>query len=66
MSYGFLTESIEVLQARVEGGSKLPEIYTTLGDRYLEAVPFFSKLATDKMEMGEFKIKAWLGYSSWI
>ncbi len=37
MSYGLLTESIEVLQARVEAGSKLPEIYTTLGDRYLEA-----------------------------
>ncbi len=37
MSYGLLTQSIEVLKARVEAGSKLPEIYTTLGDRYLEA-----------------------------
>lgn len=37
MSYGLLTQSIEVLKARVEAGSKLPEIYTSLGDRYLEA-----------------------------
>lgn len=37
MSYGLLTESIEVLKARVESGSQLPEIYTSLGDRYLEA-----------------------------
>lgn len=44
MSYGLLTQSIEVLKARIEAGSTLPEIYTTLGDRYLEAgLPNFAK-----------------------
>jgi hypothetical protein len=44
MSYGLLTQSIEVLKARVEAGSKLPEIYTSLGDRYLEAgLPHLAK-----------------------
>lgn len=37
MSYGLLTQSIQVSKARVEAGSQLPEIYITLADRYLEA-----------------------------
>lgn len=37
MSYGLLTESIELLTTRVQAGSATPEIYITLGDRYLEA-----------------------------
>ena len=37
MSYGLLTQSIEVLTAQVEAGSVTPAIYLTLGDRYLEA-----------------------------
>lgn len=37
MSYGLLTESIELLTTRVQAGSATPEIYTTLGDRYLES-----------------------------
>lgn len=37
MSYGLLSQSIDSLKARVEAGSSTPEIYTTLGDRYLEA-----------------------------
>ncbi len=37
MSYGLLSESIELLTTRVEAGSETPEVYTSLGDRYLEA-----------------------------
>ena len=44
MSYGLLTQSIEVLKARVEAGSKLPGIHISLGDRYLEAgLPHLAK-----------------------
>lgn len=37
MSYGLLSQSIGSLTARVKAGSATPEIYITLGDRYLEA-----------------------------
>lgn len=37
MSYGLLSQSIDSLKARIEAGSAAPEIYVTLGDRYLEA-----------------------------
>lgn len=37
MSYGLLTQSVASLKARVQTGSTTPEIYTALGDRYLEA-----------------------------
>ena len=37
MSYGLLSQSIELLTTRVEAGSTTPEIFITLGDRYLEA-----------------------------
>ena len=37
MSYGLLSQSIELLTAPVEAGSTIPKIYITLGNRYLEA-----------------------------
>lgn len=37
MSKNLVNESIETLKARVEAGSKNPEIYRVLADRYLEA-----------------------------